>query len=150
MIEDNVQVHDVVDEDSKDFNAHAAAVWSAAEVHDIKTEQLFRYLQACCSLVLPLVLLMSATPLQASMVSAVFFPEHTVGFAPELLPLPQQTMVELETHDEERWNHVFLNMEVIVVQVFSASAMAFAHGANDVANVRLLSLSHCDDENILG
>ena len=39
------QVHDVVDEDSKDYNAHAAAVWSAAEVHDIKTEQLFRYLQ---------------------------------------------------------------------------------------------------------
>jgi len=56
-------VHDVVDEDSADYNAHAAAVWSAAEVHDMKTEQLFRYLQ-----------------------------------------------------------------------VFSASAMAFAHGANDVAN----------------
>ena len=38
-----MQVHDVVDEDSKDYSAHAAAVWSAAEVHDIKTEQLFRY-----------------------------------------------------------------------------------------------------------
>jgi sodium-dependent phosphate transporter len=57
------KVHDVVDEESADYNVHAAAVWSAAEVHDIKTEQLFRYLQ-----------------------------------------------------------------------VFSASAMAFAHGANDVAN----------------
>jgi sodium-dependent phosphate transporter len=57
------QVHDAVNEEHKDYNKHAAAVWSAAEVHDVKTEQLFRYLQ-----------------------------------------------------------------------VFSASAMAFAHGANDVAN----------------
>ena len=38
-------MHDAVNEEHKDYNKHAAAVWSAAEVHDVKTEQLFRYLQ---------------------------------------------------------------------------------------------------------
>ena len=50
-------------------------------------------------------------------------------------------MVQVEAFSPSRF---LIEMPMFNVQVFSASAMAFAHGANDVANVRILCLSHND------
>ena len=40
-----MQVHTIIDKDSKDFDVRSNAVWENAEVFDVKTERLFRYLQ---------------------------------------------------------------------------------------------------------
>lgn len=42
----SLQVHEIMDEDSTGFDAATTAVWGNAEVFDVKTERLFRYLQA--------------------------------------------------------------------------------------------------------
>jgi hypothetical protein len=39
------KVHDVLDQDHKDYDADTAAVWEHAEKFDPKTERMFRYLQ---------------------------------------------------------------------------------------------------------